>query len=360
MAELRIAGALLPPLWRLVASYAVPIEAAMYAELPFFGITAPTIKNEDLCDAARDPDLAEALRHWGERTRAVRASMHGACDWAAVLRAAATSGNIEILDWAYALGSDKRWYIHTGKIIERAIACDQLAVVDWVRRFHNVPWPKRAMVTAMGRGNLPLVQRIAAESQANTADAKIAFSPDITLSECSDILAAAAEFGDVKAVEWASACAFERGFSVFDALYVAYVGVVRTANREIFEWMSNHLITRTGPYHSMSAMTEATNVTGLKWIVECTKYTWWNNECEVYAQNGYLELIQYARSTGHQWKRRDVSTTIAARNGHLETLIWLVDDGAPFHPPSALAAADVYGHTAVATWIRERYSNATL
>ena len=55
------------------------------------------------------------------------------------------------------------------------------------------------------------------------------------------------------------------------------------------------------------------------------------------AQNGHLEVLQWARSNGAPWNEQTCSS--AAQNGHEEVLQWARSNGAPWDEQTCFRAA---------------------
>nr|WIL04146.1 ankyrin repeat-containing protein [Cedratvirus lena] len=64
---------------------------------------------------------------------------------------------------------------------------------------------------------------------------------------------------------------------------------------------------------------------GLLYLLQACKDFVPENVCKIAAKNGYLKILQWARTNGYSW---DEETCVyAAKGGHLEVLQWLRANG---------------------------------
>src|SRR5271165_4484675 len=68
------------------------------------------------------------------------------------------------------------------------------------------------------------------------------------------------------------------------------------------------------------------------------------------AQNGWLDLLKWAKQNGCDWNSSTCS--IAAHNGHLEVLKWARENGCKWNSLTCSNAAE-NGHLEVLKWARE-------
>lgn len=74
--------------------------------------------------------------------------------------------------------------------------------------------------------------------------------------------------------------------------------------------------------------------------------------CTVAAGKNQLEVLIWLREKDYQW---DTNTSnCAAENGHLELLIWAIDNGCPINYDKANEKATRNGHMKIVNWIREK------
>nr|WIL04766.1 ankyrin repeat-containing protein [Cedratvirus duvanny] len=88
---------------------------------------------------------------------------------------------------------------------------------------------------------------------------------------------------------------------------------------------------------------------GLLYLLQACKGFINKSVCTIAAENGHLEVLQWARANGFPW---DLSIcTIAAKNGHLEVLQWARANGCPWNEGTCTYAAG-NGHLEVLQWAR--------
>ncbi len=341
MAELRIANAtasaLLPPLWRIVQSYGMKVEALMWSELPIFGAPPSTssfapapLTSADMIETTGDPDAAEALRWWYDNRRNAHKT-GGIWIWSVVYKAVATSGNMAPLAWG-----DANNYIDSS-FITRAIACGHVDVVKWaVTTGVNVPHDAEVGIARQNNLDLMIWLHNTTGDRTNRVDAS----------------AAAAEFGNLEMVKLTLSV---RMRALADIMPGVLRGASRSGNTETLEWLGRYA-PQTVQKSGAEAVYQATNIFGLTWIIEHTSYNWDGSECDVYAFNGYIELIQYAQARECPWGDTYVGCVRAAQNGHLETLQWMVGNGAVYNPVRCHEAALRGGHTRVVEWTARHIS----
>jgi hypothetical protein len=74
----------------------------------------------------------------------------------------------------------------------------------------------------------------------------------------------------------------------------------------------------------------------------------WNEWTCVYAaQNGHLDVLQWARQNGCPWDEE--TCAFAAQNGHLDVLQWARQNGCPWSVSTCAFAAE-NGHLHVLQW----------
>src|SRR5271170_6107046 len=75
-----------------------------------------------------------------------------------------------------------------------------------------------------------------------------------------------------------------------------------------------------------------------------------NNICRIAAENGWLDLLKWARKNGYYWDSWTCSD--AALDGHLALLKWAKENGCDWDSLTCSYAAE-NGHLEVLKWARE-------
>ncbi len=318
------AAALLPPLWLIVQSYATAVEALMYAELPMLRAkTSPMPPTRvDMIEAVGDPDATEALHWWYENRR-------WQWSWSWYFHAVATCGDSVSFSWGIMRAKD------VDCALTRAIACRRADVAVRIVTRNRSILPRTAMIDAARENNTKLLHLLNRDH-----------------ADCDELELAAtvAEFGDLATLKFAINLVECTDLPEESEIVQRILcGAARSGKLEILEWIKENY--DTDLLDGSLAVNNATNVAGLSWIVEHTDYKWARGDCEIFAENGYLELIQFARMQGCPWSNTTAACTQAAQDGYLETLKWMVADGAPYDVVVAWAAAFGNGHTRVVEWI---------
>lgn len=330
-----VADALLPPLWRIVQSYGIKVEALMWSELPIFtAMTSTRLTQADMIETVGDPDADVALRWWHTNRNSRRFTQ---CNWGwgEFYIAVATSGNMAPLAWSCMY--DRAHTAGSG-MITRAIACGHANVVRWAVNVAYIGLPEGVEVDIARHGSADLLLEV--DNKGNRARSTAGLEE------------AAAEFGDIGLLKLAISMRYEAAADIVPQMLR---GASRSGKIETLEW-----IRASYPAAFMNgsgAVRDATNVAGLAWILENTSYVWRGDECNLYAAYGYLELIQYARAQGCPWEPSGQGCVRAAFYGHLETLKWMVGAGACFKHEYCDAVAENNGHTRVVEWIARLISS---
>jgi hypothetical protein len=74
-------------------------------------------------------------------------------------------------------------------------------------------------------------------------------------------------------------------------------------------------------------------------------------KCEKAAENGYLEVLKWARENGRPWD--EYTCIYAATNGHLDVLMWARENGCPWDEWTSVGAI-ASGNLELLKWVKEK------
>ena len=117
-------------------------------------------------------------------------------------------------------------------------------------------------------------------------------------------------------------------YMLFYALGLKTSPLKRFSNGDVFK---NALYARgvenSIPRHFTREAAKNGHLEVLRWLVE-NGCLWDSFACEFAALNGHLEVLKWAKEAGGPWQNPDVCSG-AARKGHLEVLKWARENGCP-------------------------------
>ncbi len=334
----RLAGALLPPLWAIVRSYAHPIELWMYSTLPLFGPRLKTFYIQDELRRAAALGFTNVLA-WRRP--------HADSNWdpIAALRGAVVSPTTAALEWIHAQPTRPVWSdnVRIGKrhfpgAIQAALNAKRPDNVKWLIA-HGCKWPgdASAIIARGGEANFEFLRWAVAICPENPVACTWTYAA----------VCAIAEFGTVAMLEWMQSNESTRFDDYNGPASDAYSCAARGDNLPALNWM------RAQNLFGFGRLSSATTLRTVKWLVaNGSEWSETPDECDVYASCAEgLEMVQYAREQGSTW-----TTWVcyrAAERDNLELLTWARDNGCPCNITDVRHAATSNGSARVIGWLEQ-------
>lgn len=235
------------------------------------------------------------------------------CPWdQSTCAAAAEGGHIDALRWVRVRKCP--WDART---CAAAAKGGHLIVLQWLRS-NGCPWDTNTCVAAAKRGHLNVLRW--AHSKRCPWDARTC--------------AAAAKGGHLVVLRWArlSGCRWDANTWHEAARAIAY----SDRHFEIFKWIHENECP-SGNLNICDIAAEYGNIDVLQWA-HGHGFPWHSKTCAVAAENGRFDLLQWAHVHGCPW---DASTcSEAARRGDIGMLQWAHDNGCPWDADTCFNAAD--------------------
>jgi hypothetical protein len=159
------------------------------------------------------------------------------------------------------------------------------------------------------------------------------------------------------ACEWASSLGYLSAFIWFAhndcpmRLYNCLLSAVVGGHLNLVKWFDESYSVQVGHQELMCCLAASNGrLDVMHWLVETGRCVGNRDVFASAAEGGNLEIVKLLREKGCPW---DVFTCAdAAKGGHLEVLKWLHGEGCPWDNRTSFKAA-AYGHLELLKWVRE-------